>query len=515
MRWQPRRPLETKTARTARTANETEPPKQAPYEAPEARVSKPIPLSNLKENVVNLTFAKRGLRILRLGLQNPLKAPKLWFLICLNIGMQVGGAYAIQVMLYPLATGRDAKYPGISGCLKSGCGGKPAPGAEPVLADYLVTFAWMFFLSMTLVTLMSYSGDLINSCMRQNVATSVQKRLLTGNNKLLYRLTVDGSIDNVDQRITSDLQAMLDGFVCVIFGNSADYLAYPMFFCVTRLSASFGNIFELAELKTFDDIKGGLIGIDAICIGIALIAYILPVNLVSSIFFRGQRYEGDFRKTHTNAVLNGEQISLLHGEGAERALADNQYNLMDHNNRLYYSWQSILLILRLFVTVSYPEASYIGLSTIHTKSTTTANFFQKQMGDVLEYSLYFPVFLERLAFACGATHRVGQLLEMIDLFESKPVTTEVEYNPKRIELRGIWANPPVLAKENIKPKPWITLPWKKVSKSLYLCAGSPKSVLLAMSSYLNQIALSNSPCARVQGEGTDPGAVKLAPKVSF
>ena len=418
--------------------------------------------------VVNLAFAKRGFRICALGLLNPLKAPKLWFLICFNLGMQIGGAFVIQTMLYPVATGRDASYPGISGCLKSGCGGNatrivPAPGDTAVVADYLVQFAWMFFLSMSLVTLMSYSGDLINSCMRQNVATSVQKRLLTSNNKLLYRLTVDGSIDNVDQRITSDLQAMLDGFVCVLFGNSADYLAYPMFFCITRLSCSFGNCFNLKELHNYDNLKGQVIGVDAICIGIALVAYILPVNLVSSIFFRGQRYEGDFRKTHTRAVLNGEQISLLHGEGAERALADDQYNLVHMDNRYYYSWQGVLLILRLIVTVSYPEASFIALSFINTKNSTTANFFQKQMGDVLEYSLYMPVFIERLAFACGATHRVGQLLEMMDLFESKPVAAIVEYNPKRIELRNVWANPPVIAKEDVRPKPWFSLPWKKVS----------------------------------------------------
>ena len=37
--------------------------------------------------------------------------------------------------------------------------------------------------------------------------------------------------------------------------------------------------------------------------------YILPINHVAKIFFRGQKYEGDFRTTHTRAVLNCPQPS--------------------------------------------------------------------------------------------------------------------------------------------------------------------------------------------------------------
>ena len=32
-------------------------------------------------------------------------------------------------------------------------------------------------------------------------------------------------MDSIDQRVTTDLQIVLDGFTCVLFGNSADYLA--------------------------------------------------------------------------------------------------------------------------------------------------------------------------------------------------------------------------------------------------------------------------------------------------
>ena len=44
-----------------------------------------------------------------------------------------------------------------------------------------------------------------------------------------------------------------------------------------------------------------------------------------------------------------------------------------------------------------------------------ASAFVKQMGDVLEYLLYLPMMLARLAFAAGATHRLGQLLEVCNI----------------------------------------------------------------------------------------------------
>ena len=156
-------------------------------------------------------------------------------------------------------------------------------------------------------------------------------------------------------------------------------------------------------------------------------------------FFRGRRYEGDFRTTHTRAVLN----STLRGEGAEKELAQRQFQRVDANNKAYYLWQGVLLILRLFVTISIPACSYICLAITKMTNSTTADFFQKQIGDVFEYILYFPVYIERLAFAGGAMPRVGQLLEEMSGFEKAPVKTQVEWDKSCIALRDVTANPPV------------------------------------------------------------------------
>ena len=176
------------------------------------------------------------------------------------------------------------------------------------------------------------------------------------------------------------------------------------------------------------------------------------MNPAAKFFFRGQRYEGDFRTTYTRAVLNAEQISTLRGEGAEKELTRRLLQRVDANSKVYYMWQGVLLILRLFFTISIPACSYMCLAITKMTNSTTANFFQNQIGDVFGYILYFPVYIGRWALACGAMHRVGQLLEEMSRFEQAPVKTQVEFDRNCIALRNVTANPPVPLDKNSQSK---------------------------------------------------------------
>eukprot|EP01059_Diplonema_ambulator_P009294 TRINITY_DN1912_c0_g1_i3.p1 TRINITY_DN1912_c0_g1~~TRINITY_DN1912_c0_g1_i3.p1 ORF type:complete len:1248 (+),score=512.08 TRINITY_DN1912_c0_g1_i3:70-3813(+) len=397
-----------------------------------------VPMRTLTQYVLNFKFVSRSKQVMGTALGSH---AGLWVLILFNLCVQVGAAYLLQDQLYILATGRDKQFPGLAGCLKNGCFGEPAPGGKSQIKSYIGRFMWLYLTAMVLLLIMSLTGDLINAWMRKNVASMFHRRLLR-KDKLLYRLTVDGTLDNIDQRVTADVQAMLDGFCTVLFGNSADYLAYPWAFMITRFTCAITNVFSLSDVDSSEK-RAKIMGVIFASVAVAVAAYILPSNHISKLFYRGQRYEGDFRKSHTRVVLNAEQISTLRGEPAEKNLADQQYERLDENNKTYYTWQGGLLFLRLAVTVSIPACSYICLAFTKMRSTTTANFFQKQVGDVFEYILYFPVFVERLAFACGAAHRIGQLLEEMDRFEACPVVTKVENSDDRIELRNVKANPPV------------------------------------------------------------------------
>ena len=207
---------------------------------------------------------------------------------------------------------------------------------------------------------------------------------------------------------------------------------------LTRVSGSLHNFVSLPDVS-LQEKQGRIVGMIIASVAVAFVVYILPVNHIAKIFFRGRRYEGDFRTTHTRAVLNAEQISTLRGEAAEKELAQRQFQRVDANNKAYCLWQGVLLILR----ISIPACSYMCLAITKRTNSTTADFFQKQIGDVFEYILYFPVYIERLAFAGGAMHRVGQLLEEMSSFEKAPVKTQVELDKSCTALRDVTANPPV------------------------------------------------------------------------
>eukprot|EP00906_Rhabdomonas_costata_P025732 RCo036755 len=304
-------------------------------------------LSNLPEYKLNSVYWKRVARVLSLGLSTPFSEPLLWAVVALNVAAQVAGGYVAQMIFYFSATGSGTADPGISGCLGRGCGYTwvmtnatrtphevyarpggswqwttialpvnptlelqvvPPPGATPVLLAYMSTFAWSFFVLVACVLAFSVAGDVLNVMLRRRLGRILHRALLKGNT--LYRLTLDGRVDNFDQRITSDLQALLDGLCCCIFGNTSDYTAYPVVFCLSRMSLAWIN--TLSPLP--DPSKAPAIVVVALTMaGIALLAYVIPMNQISRIFFIGQMYEGDFRYTHTRTVVHSESIAFYRG----------------------------------------------------------------------------------------------------------------------------------------------------------------------------------------------------------
>eukprot|EP00808_Paulinella_micropora_P002089 g67897.t1 len=406
------------------------------------------------EASVNSVLWHRAWRVLRYGLRTPWQSPKLWALIFLNLVCQVAGAYIIQARLYVVASGINKEYPGIAGCLKSGCNKVPAPGDWNWVVKYMNEWGWLFVISMVFVITMTLLGDLINSHMRKNASSTIQDRLLQ-DNKLCFRLIVEAKLDNIDQRITNDLQNTIDGITCVLFGNVADYVAYPLFFTITRMTTAFAMAYSFLGDQGTPQVKGQCVGVVLAFVFIAVCAYIFPINQISRIFYRSLQYEGNFRTTHTRAVLSCESISALNGEYAEKDMADKQFRDIDRNNRKYYLWQGVLLVLRLFVTLAYPAGAYVCLVLTRTTNSTTANFFQKQFGDVFEYALYLPVMFMRMAYSCGATHRVGELLEQMELLETQPMSganARFEDDPERIQLSNVFANPPVRTSKKADPK---------------------------------------------------------------
>ena len=62
---------------------------------------------------------------------------------------------------------------------------------------YIDIFLWQFVVSMILLLIMSYTGDAVSALMRRNLASMFHRRLLKPD-KLWYRLSLYGSMDNID-----------------------------------------------------------------------------------------------------------------------------------------------------------------------------------------------------------------------------------------------------------------------------------------------------------------------------
>ena len=84
---------------------------------------------------------------------------------------------------------------------------------------------------------------------------------------------------------------------------------------------------------------------------VAMIAYILPMNQISRIFFVGQGYEGDFRYTHSRGIANAESVAFYRGEPREHAHAKRRFRKLYFNWIRYYLWQGFVVVVVVVVVV--------------------------------------------------------------------------------------------------------------------------------------------------------------------
>jgi ABC-type uncharacterized transport system fused permease/ATPase subunit len=258
--------------------------------------------------------------------------------------------------------------------------------------------------------------------MRKRVGMLTQSRLLKGN--VLYNMSVDGRLDNFDQRLTNDLQILLDGLCCVFFGNTNDYIAYPIGYTVCRLGCAFQNTFYPPnQTVALTEAKKANIGfMIVVTFSITMLAYVGPMNIISKLVYKTQRLEGNFHTTHARTIQNAEAICLYNGEAREKTHADSQFGKLHATLQSYYKIQGVLMFLRVTVTICQPAVGMMLLSLSGATDASYASAFLKQIGNVLEFSLDLPTLIARLAFASGTAHRVGQLLDAIDVFETSEMT---------------------------------------------------------------------------------------------
>jgi ABC-type uncharacterized transport system fused permease/ATPase subunit len=395
---------------------------------------------------MNMLFWSRAWRILKIAIGRPSHNKLVWFLVVINLTVQLMSGFVAQNLFYYVGTGTGKSDPGLGGCLHAdnGC-------PMSTWNYYFYRFVWTFALLVFLICATAITGDLLNTLMRRHLNASLHKSLFTG--QMLYRMQLANQIDNFDQRITADSQALLNGLCCAMFGNSADYLAYPILYCFARLGFAFHNTLYPPNTPGLNGTQQWQIifGTIAMCL-LAMGTYILPMNYISQLFFFGQKAEGEFRSHHAKAGLNSEQICFYNGEKIEGTIAAQKYDRVFRLQKKYYTMQGILMLLRLMCTSSQPSVALVMLTLTGSANVGSTGSFLKQAGDLLEYLLYLPVIMARISYAVGAAHRVGQLMEGVDVMkrvmeEEAAAQAAAHQQPNHvvdyIELKNVVASPPI------------------------------------------------------------------------
>jgi ABC-type uncharacterized transport system fused permease/ATPase subunit len=230
-------------------------------------------------------------------------------------------------------------------------------------------------------------------------------------------MSVDGRLDNFDQRLTADLQMLLDGLCCVFFGNTNDYIAYPWLFIITRLICAFKNTFEPPDRDPIPEKNRAEIGwMVLVMFLVCCAAYLVPMNVISKKIYRIAQLEGSFHATHAKVIKNAESIAMYNGAAREKAHADSQYAKLHQKMYTYYIVQGVLMFFRVIVTIAQPAICLMLLSLTGANDPSYASAFLKQCGNITEFTFDLPVLVARLAFAAGTAHRVGQLMDAIEVF---------------------------------------------------------------------------------------------------
>lgn len=170
-------------------------------------------------------------------------------------------------------------------------------------------------------TLYMHNNFYYNANVMQNIGTSSSN----SGGKVSTSSTI--SLDNLDQRITSDIYEFCYEIVG-LYGHSFK----PLLEFVLSLSAAMSDIGPKRPLAMFGwfFVIGGIISVSSPRIG--------------RVVAQKQAMEGEFRRVHSRLIAHAEEIAFLRGSDAEKALLNQRFDDMvtiigGHN--LKYLWKKM------------------------------------------------------------------------------------------------------------------------------------------------------------------------------
>ena len=302
----------------------------------------------------------------------------------------------------------------------------------PALVEGCILLAASFLFMSTTNALKSYFVESVRLEWRSTLTHKFQHQLLS-TPKVAYALShADCEVDNVDQRMTNDIELATSQTMWFVFGVVDDSMNQQAGFvgtCASLVTACM-TIFDFGWAPALGTVAFTLI----VC---ALSAVFMP-RLVT-LTFRQQMLEGAYRYVHTRIREFSESITFYDGVDVERNAAEITFQTVVNNKQKWIFWSIIvsmfsIIALQCVTAFSYTLVYFLSVHTEIDYTNTTTNITSKIMGTTIEgipvnsalilklvntfqfaiaILLQFPTIFANLPETVGAVHRVGQFADVL------------------------------------------------------------------------------------------------------
>ncbi|KAG2392541.1 hypothetical protein C9374_011266 [Naegleria lovaniensis] len=284
----------------------------------------------------------------------------------------------------------------------------------PFVKVMLISLLWIC--GITLVkTFRQFVLDCVRLFWRRNLTFHLQRRYFEYRN--YYNMIVlDKRVDNPDQRITKDAENFID-MTCK-FVESLFTGPITVFYYTVTVYLNLGWQGPLCCYAFF--IIGSILNK-------------LIISPIANLWFIQEKYEGNFRYTHTQIRSNAESIAFYGGDANERIILNQKLKGTINNRRKIVMWNILLNgHMNLFGYIgSILAYMIIALSVFVIGNFVDNNESAGNIADKISVSSFqvmmlisgFTTFIQTgsdLSELAGFTARLGEMKEVMDELEKNP-----------------------------------------------------------------------------------------------
>ena len=290
----------------------------------------------------------------------------------------------------------------------------------------LLIIGCQLVLSVFLKTVAGYVGTRLRLKWRTKITRSLQEQLFSTPNLANYLVNLNHSVDNLDQRITDDVETSTILFWRLFFGE-LEHKGLISSFSAVFISVS--ALFKLGALPFFFVLLYN---------GAYLLILFIVMKPIVKLTYTQQLLEGAFRYVHLRIREFSESIVFYHGVAFERKSSEEAFENVYENNRKLLNQSALVTTSGIYGTILQGLVGFIVLGrmvstenvTKVVNGTSTQHEARTILGKEVDFgsiSTNYMILISsmeplvellslcaQLAPIAGTMHRVCSFMEMIN-----------------------------------------------------------------------------------------------------